>query len=159
GFLRPFLMGYLALSAIRLLSLRKELILSPSLFLYLLTDKRNFNLGLFLGGFGGTFKVVNCLLRWYIGKDLPIYAIPAALLGGLWMKFFSSSTLSLYLFWKLLEFGYLSGIEAGSLPHVKGFQPLLLSASTALLIHASAVEPHNLKPSYWRFLQQITNNK
>ncbi|CAL1277518.1 unnamed protein product [Larinioides sclopetarius] len=159
GFFRPFLMGYFALSVIRCLSMRKELILSPSLFLSLLTDKRNFNLGLFLGGFGGTFKIFNCLLRWCIGKDLPIYAVPAALLGGLCMKFFPSSTISLYCFWKLLELGYLSGIEAGILPHVKGFKPLLFSASTALLLHASALEPHNLKPSYWRFLQQITNNR
>ncbi|KAF8774589.1 Transmembrane protein 135 like protein [Argiope bruennichi] len=159
GFLRPFLLGYVALSVIRCLSLSKKLLHSPSLLVSLLTDRRSFNLGLFLGGFGGIFKVVNCLLRWYVGKDQPIHAIPAALLGGLCMKFFPSSTISLYLFWKLLEFGYLSGIEAGILPHVMGFQPLLLSASTALLIHSSALEPHNLKPSYLRFLQQITNNK
>ncbi|XP_055949390.1 transmembrane protein 135-like [Argiope bruennichi] len=159
GFLRPFLLGYAALSVIRCLSLSKKLLQSPSLLVSLLTDRRSFNLGLFLGGFGGIFKVVNCLLRWYAGKDQPIHAIPAALLGGLCMKFFPSSTISFYLLWKLLEFGYLSGIEAGILPHVMGFQPLLLSASTALLIHSSALEPHNLKPSYLRFLQQITNNK
>ncbi|CAL1277515.1 unnamed protein product [Larinioides sclopetarius] len=159
GFLRPFLMGYVALSASRCISLGRKLISDPSLLFSLLSEKRNLSLGLFLGGFGATFRIINCLLRWYFAKDRASYAIPAALLGGLFMKFYPSSTMSLYLMWKTLEKGYLMGMEKGTLPHIKCFTPLLYSASTALLFHVAVLEAHNLKPAYFKFLTRVTDNR
>lgn len=57
GFLRPFLIGYLAFSGIRCISMGKKLLKNPSLLFSLLTERKTLNLGLFLGGFGGTFRV------------------------------------------------------------------------------------------------------
>ncbi|CAL1277509.1 unnamed protein product [Larinioides sclopetarius] len=135
GFSRPLLIGFLTLTASRCFSFRKKLISGPSLLLTLVAEKRNLSLGLFLGGFGATFRILSCLLRWFFDKDHSSFTIPAALLGGLFMKFYPSSTISLYLMWKTLEKGYLMGIEKGALPHVKCFTPLLYSASSALLCH------------------------
>jgi len=42
---------------------------------------------------------------------------------------------------------------------VAGFSILLYSLSTAVLFHASVLEPHNLKPAYWRFLNRITHQR
>ncbi|GIX71541.1 transmembrane protein 135 [Caerostris extrusa] len=80
-FLRPFLISYLASTAIRCVAMSKQLLHSPAYLLLALADKRSIKLGLFLGGFSGTFKAVNCLLRWMVGKDDALYAIPGALLG------------------------------------------------------------------------------
>ncbi|XP_055950454.1 transmembrane protein 135-like [Argiope bruennichi] len=159
GFLRPFLIGYLAFSGIRCFSMSKRLLHNPSFLLRLLTEKKTLNLGLFLGGFGGTFRFINCLLRWVFQEDRPIYAIPAAFLGGLFMKFFPSSTLSLYLMWKLIENGYLLGIEEGVLPKIRGSMLMLYAVSTAFLFYAAVLEPHNLKPAYLKFLTRLTHNK
>ncbi|GBM07508.1 Transmembrane protein 135 [Araneus ventricosus] len=159
GFLRPFLIGFVALSASRCLSFEKKLISDPSKLFSLLSEKRNLSLGLFLGGFGATFRIINCLLRWFFGKDRASYAIPAALLGGLFMKFYPSSTISLYLMWKTMEKGYLIGLEKGALPHIKCFTPLLYSVSSALLCHVAVMEAHNLKPAYFKFLTKMTHNR
>ncbi|GFS57493.1 transmembrane protein 135 [Trichonephila inaurata madagascariensis] len=102
---------------------------------------------------------VNCLLRWLFEKDQAIYAIPAAFLGGLFMKFFPSSTLSLYLMWKLIENGYLIGMEEGVLPKIRGSMLMLYATSTAFLFYAAVLEPHNLKPAYLKFLTRLTHNK
>ncbi|XP_055949391.1 transmembrane protein 135-like [Argiope bruennichi] len=158
GFCRPLLIGYAALSVSRCFSVGKKLFSDPSLLFTLLTG-RTLSLGLFLGGFGATFRFINCLLRWCFGKDLPVYAIPAALLGGFFMKFFPSSTISLYLMWKTIEKGYLEGMEKGTLPHIKCFTPLLYSFSTAILLHTAVMEAHNLKPSYLRFLRSLTQKR
>ncbi|KFM60938.1 Transmembrane protein 135, partial [Stegodyphus mimosarum] len=159
GFLRPFIIGYIAFSAIRCASLGKKLMANPSLIFGLLTEKRTLNLGLFLGGFGGTFRGINCLLRWIFNRDHPAYAVPAAFLGGLFMKFFPSSTLSLYLMWKLIEVGYALGIQEGVLPKIRGSMLMLYATSTAVLFYASVLEPHNLKPAYLKFLHRLTQNK
>ncbi|GFV37523.1 transmembrane protein 135 [Trichonephila clavipes] len=159
GFLRPFMIGYLAFSGIRCFSMGKKILMNPSLLFHLLTQRKTLNLGLFLGGFGGTFRFVNCLLRWLFEKDQAIYAIPAAFLGGLFMKFFPSSTLSLYLMWKLIENGYLIGMEDGFLPKIRGSMLMLYATSTAFLFYAAVLEPHNLKPAYLKFLTRLTHNK
>ncbi|KAG8190011.1 hypothetical protein JTE90_000110 [Oedothorax gibbosus] len=159
GFLTPFLIGYGAFTGIRTLSAAKRIMKDPSVILKILTQQKTLNLGLFLGGFGGTFRVINCLLRWLFNKDLPLYAIPAAFLGGLFMKFFPSSTLALYLMWKLIENGYLLGIQEGVLPEIKGSMLMLYATSTAFLFYAAVLEPHNLKPTYLKFLTRLTHNK
>ncbi|GFY37752.1 transmembrane protein 135 [Trichonephila inaurata madagascariensis] len=56
GFLRPFLTGYLISFGFRCLSDGKQLMINPSLVLDLLIEKKSLNLGLFLGGFGGTYR-------------------------------------------------------------------------------------------------------
>ena len=61
--------------------------------------------------------------------------------------------------WKTLETLYYEGIEAGLLPNIPGFAAILYSLSTSILFHAAVLEPHNLKPAYWRFLNRITHNK
>ncbi|GFV26082.1 transmembrane protein 135, partial [Trichonephila clavipes] len=104
GFLRPFLTGYLISSGFRCLLDGKQLLINPSLVLDLMIEKKSLNLGLFLGGFGGTYRIINCLLRWLFEKDQAIYALPAAFLGGIFMKFYPSTSLSLYLMWKLIQY-------------------------------------------------------
>jgi hypothetical protein len=48
------------------------------------------------------------------------------------------------------------GVNQGTLLSIPGSVPVLYAASTALLLHACVLEPHNLKPSYWKFLNRLT---
>lgn len=73
--------------------------------------------------------------------------------------FYPNPTIVLYLAWKTVETLYYCGMESGLLPYVPGFAKILYSFSTAVLFHAAVLEPHNLKPAYWRFLCRITNDK
>ena len=65
----------------------------------------------------------------------------------------------LYITWKTIETLYHQGVDVGLIPRIPGFGILVYSLSTAFLFHASVLEPHNVKPAYWKFLMRITNNK
>ena len=65
----------------------------------------------------------------------------------------------LYITWKTIETLYHQGVDVGLIPRIPGFGILVYSLSTAFLFHASVLEPHNVKPAYWKFLMRITSNK
>ncbi|CAG0879796.1 unnamed protein product [Darwinula stevensoni] len=77
--------------------------------------------------------------------------------------FFAKKNLRLPLFLLALSSSYRCmyglGMEKGFVRSVPGFTVFLYATSTALLLHAAVVEPHNLKDSYWRFLNRITGNR
>ena len=128
------------------------------------------------------WKAVYCALRWLQDVNKKSHSILAGLLAGISVGFYRNSTFILYLTWKTLEVLYYEGIEAGYLMKVPGFASLLYSLSTSILFHAgkssefsskinwknntnvlfnslAVVEPHNLKPSYWKFLMRITGSR
>lgn len=104
-------------------------------------------------------QAVHCVLRWLRGRDSKNHAIVAGLLAGCCIRLYPNTPAVLYLAWKTVETLYSQGMDAGRLPHVAGFSILLYSLSTAVLFHASVLEPHNLKPAYWRFLNRITHQR
>ncbi|XP_076373985.1 LOW QUALITY PROTEIN: transmembrane protein 135-like [Tachypleus tridentatus] len=159
GFLQPFLLGYSARAVVHVFSSFQRIIKNPSLILKLVTNKQNLSVGLSVGGFFGIFKLVSCLLRWVHNKDSEWHAIPAGLLAGLSMIIYPNSTVALYLAWKAVEIVYTIGIEKRVLPSIPGSILILYAASTALLFYAAFMEPHNLKPTYIRFLNRLTDNR
>ncbi|XP_022242386.1 transmembrane protein 135-like [Limulus polyphemus] len=159
GFLQPFLVGYSARTAMHIFSSFQHIIKNPSLILRLLTNKQNLSVGLSVGGFFGIFKLVSCLLRWVHNKDSEWHAIPAGLLAGLTMLINPNSTVALYLAWKAVEIVYTIGVKKRVLPSIPGSILILYAASTALLFYAAFMEPHNLKPTYIRFLNRLTDNR
>ncbi|XP_078700090.1 transmembrane protein 135-like isoform X1 [Branchiostoma floridae x Branchiostoma belcheri] len=159
GFGRMFGIGYAAQAALRVLSSLQTIIKSPSRLLSCIFNKNNINLGAFLGGFVGIFKFVSCFLRWLRDQDSELHALPAGFLAGLCMFFYPSWTIALYLTLKLGELLYMKGIEAGHLPCITHADSVLFAVSTAVVLHAAVMEPHNVKPSYWTFLQRLTRQR
>ncbi|GLV45498.1 uncharacterized protein CBL_20657, partial [Carabus blaptoides fortunei] len=51
---------------------------------------------------------------------------------------------------------YNMGIESGHVPQVPGFTKILYCFSTAILFHAGIIEPNNLRPSYYKFLHNLS---
>ncbi|XP_067141054.1 transmembrane protein 135-like [Centruroides vittatus] len=159
GFLFNFAIGYGVKLALKILSKPKAFVKNPFIIFKELTNTNLLNSGLFLGGFSGIYKFVSCFLRWRRGRNENWHAIPAGMLAGCSMFVYPSPSLALYLFWKIIERGYLNGMSKGVLPYIPGGILVLYAVSTALLLYAAILEPHHLKPAYLNFLQRVTNNK
>lgn len=102
---------------------------------------------------------MTCLLRRVFDKDSKYHAIPSGLVAGIAFSMFPNNTVALYVMWKSLQLYWNRGVEKGYLPEYKWFVVILYSLSTALLLHAAIVEPQNLRPSYWKFLYNLSGGR
>nr|CAD7441978.1 unnamed protein product [Timema bartmani] len=168
GAVKLFSLGYGLQACLRVLLQLKRVVRRPNLLPSLLVHKNALKLGAFLGGLSGIFRVniiyvslwfVSCLLRRVANKDSQYHAIPAGIFAGLAFSFFPDNTIALYVMWKSLQILYNDAVEKGYLPKLPGFTILLYSISTAILFHAAVLEPHNLRPSYWKFLFTISGGR
>lgn len=51
---------------------------------------------------------------------------------------------------------YVKGSNNGLFPDLPQANIFFYCFSTAILSHAAILEPHNLRPSYWKFLQSLS---
>ncbi|XP_063402438.1 transmembrane protein 135-like isoform X4 [Mytilus trossulus] len=159
GLLRNFCIGYGIQGVVKVLGSLTKIIRTPNALLQAIKHKDNFKLGAFLGCFVAIFRAVNCLLRWLRDKDDSLHGMVAGFLAGWSMLWYKSQTIALYAAFKLAEILYFKGISKGLVPYIKCADIIIYSLSTALVFHAAVVEPHNLRPAYWRFLLNVTGNK
>ncbi|XP_046374301.2 transmembrane protein 135-like isoform X1 [Haliotis rufescens] len=159
GCYRLFGMGYLIQAGVKLLSSLTRLHKQPRLLFDALFNKDNFRLGAFLGSFSGLFRLVNCVLRWVRNRDSSFHGLLSGFVAGWSMLWYKSSTIALYTATKMAEMLYFKGIDAGYLPYIKCADVLIYSVSTAVAFHAAVLEPHTLRPAYWKFLIRVTHEK
>ncbi|CAG0916114.1 unnamed protein product [Notodromas monacha] len=156
GFAYPFVVASGLSVVLRFLSKFRNILKSPvQSFKSTLTDPGIYKLGLFLGSFTGVFRVTISAFR-LAGIEWSHRETLAGFLAGLSMMFYRSTNLVIYLWLRVLEGFLKGGISAGIVPSVPGFTEALYAISTALLLGVSVIEPHNLKPSYWKFLNRLT---
>lgn len=137
----------------------RRLINRPALLKSTIFKKGNLSLPMFIGGFAALYRLVSCSLRRSFRKDSPYFAMPAALAGGLAFTAYKSNTISLYFMWKALHILWNDLADKKLVPEVKWFAVILYSFCTAVLFHAAIVEPQNLRPSYWKFLHNISGGR
>ncbi|XP_048851249.1 transmembrane protein 135 isoform X2 [Brienomyrus brachyistius] len=159
GFVRMFSVGYLIQCCLRVPSAFRHAFTRPSRLLSLLYNKENFQLGAFLGSFVSIYKGTSCFLRWVRNLDDELHALIAGFLAGVSMFFYKSTTISMYLFSKLVETVYFKGIEAGRVPYFPHADTLIYAVSTAICFQAAVMEVQNLRPSYWKFLLRLTKGR
>jgi len=51
---------------------------------------------------------------------------------------------------------YIKGCNNGLFPDLPRANIFFYCFSTAILVHAAILEPHNLRPSYWKFVQSLS---
>lgn len=51
---------------------------------------------------------------------------------------------------------YIKGSNNGVFPELPKANILFYCFATAILFHAAILEPHNLRPSYWKFMQSLS---
>uniref|UniRef100_A0A672PHK2 Transmembrane protein 135 n=1 Tax=Sinocyclocheilus grahami TaxID=75366 RepID=A0A672PHK2_SINGR len=159
GFIRMFSVGYLIQCCLKVPSAFRQAFTKPSRLLWLLYNKENFQLGAFLGSFVSIYKGTSCLLRWMRNLDDELHALIAGFLAGTSMFFYKSTTISMYLFSKLVETLYFKGIEAGKFPYFSEADTVIYAISTAICFQAAVMEVQNLRPSYWKFLLRLTKGR
>ncbi|XP_067675924.1 transmembrane protein 135-like [Haliotis asinina] len=159
GCYRLFGMGYAIQAGVKLLSALTRLHKQPRLLFDALFSKDNVRLGAFLGSFSALFRLVNCVLRWVRNRDSSFHGLLSGFVAGWSMLWYKSTTIALYTATKMAEMLYFKGIHAGYLPYIKCADILIYSVSTAVAFHAAVLEPHSLRPAYWKFLVRVTHEK
>uniref|UniRef100_A0A671X107 Transmembrane protein 135 n=1 Tax=Sparus aurata TaxID=8175 RepID=A0A671X107_SPAAU len=159
GFVRMFSVGYLIQCCLKVPSTFRQMFSKPSRLPSLFYNKENFQLGAFLGSFVSIYKGTSCLLRWLRNIDDELHALIAGFLAGMSMFFYKSTTISMYLFTKLVETMYFKGIEAGRFPYFPHADTVLYAISTAICFQAAVMEVQNLRPTYWKFLLRLTKGR
>ncbi|GAA6232149.1 transmembrane protein 135 [Lates japonicus] len=159
GFVRMFSIGYLIQCCLKVPSAFRQMFSKPSRLPSLFYNKENFQLGAFLGSFVSIYKGTSCLLRWVRNIDDELHALIAGFLAGISMFFYKSTTISMYLFSKLVETMYFKGIEAGRFPYFPHADTVLYAISTAICFQAAVMEVQNLRPTYWKFLLRLTKGR
>ncbi|XP_015432661.1 PREDICTED: transmembrane protein 135-like [Dufourea novaeangliae] len=159
GGVKLFSYGVSAQLALNLVLKMRKLLRTPQLVKSVIFKKGNLNLAVFLGGFAGIYRLASCSLRRLFQKDSSYYAFPAGFIGGLAFMFYGSNTIALYFMWKALQLLWNDLVEKQIVPEVKWFVIVLYCFSTALLFHVAIVEPQNLRPSYWKFLCNISGER
>ncbi|XP_068600560.1 transmembrane protein 135 [Brachionichthys hirsutus] len=159
GFVRMFSIGFLIQCCLKVPSAFRQMFSKPSRLPSLFYNKENFQLGAFLGSFVSIYKGTSCLLRWLRNIDDELHALIAGFLAGTSMFFYRSTTISMYLFTKLVETLYFKGIEAGRFPYFPQADTVLYAVSTAICFQAAVMEVQNLRPAYWKFLLRLTKGR
>nr|XP_015817198.2 transmembrane protein 135 [Nothobranchius furzeri] len=159
GFVRMFSVGYLIQCCLKVPSAFRQMFSKPSRLPSVFYNKENFQLAAFLGSFVSIYKGTSCLLRWVRNIDDELHALIAGFLAGISMFFYKSTSITMYLFSKLVETMYFKGIEAGHFPYFPHADTLIYAVSTAICFQAAVMEVQNLRPSYWKFLLRLTKGR
>lgn len=112
--------------------------------------------GCFLGGLTGLYSLSSCVLRWFSGGQRDWHGLVAGTAGGLACAVCPSSYVSLYLLWKLIELVYLKSAEQQLVPKFEGAAVWLYAVCTSIMLYVAILEPHNLRPQYRKFLDDIS---
>ncbi|KAK3792572.1 hypothetical protein RRG08_009931 [Elysia crispata] len=156
---RMFAVGYGLQAAISTLSVVTTVLRRPTALRDTLFSRLNLKLAAFMGGYSAIFRAVNCVLRWVRGRDAAVHGLVGGALAGLSLRFYRSVTIALYAATKLVEILYFKGIESCGFPYIKSADIFIYAFSTAFIFHAAVMEPHTLRPGYWKFLLRVTGNK
>lgn len=159
GFVQRFIVGYLLQAAFKCLGSLVAIVKKPKLLFKILKNPLNTDLGLFLGSYVLIFRLVSCALRWLTNKNEKWHSLLAGYFSGWSMIFYKSSTIAMYLNFKLIEILWFIGVKDNKLPLMKSFDVILYSLSTAFVLWVALYEPHNIRPAYWRFLVNLSDNK
>ncbi|XP_030376032.1 transmembrane protein 135 [Scaptodrosophila lebanonensis] len=159
GGLKPFVGGVALQVALKLVMNIKKVTQGQMQWRKHIFNNNTLHLGFFMGSFSFLYKSISCLLRHSFNRDDALFAIPAGLIASLAFTQYPDNTVALYVMWKALQILYNIGQSKGVLPHVPNFMLFLYSFFTAVLFHAGILEPKNLRPSYFKFLQAISGER
>lgn len=116
--------------------------------------------GLFLASLVAGGRLTSCLLRRYSQSNEPSWhAMVSGFVAGLSMLWAPRSSLSMYIMWKAVEQYYLLAAKQGK---VKYFDFTILSiyaASAATILYTFALEPRFVRPSYMKFLDNLSDHR
>ncbi|KAH8418472.1 hypothetical protein KR009_004711 [Drosophila setifemur] len=159
GGLKPFLGGVGVSVGLKLLLNITKIVQFKMQWRKQIFNKGSLQLGLAVGIFSLLFKTTSCGLRHYHEYDNALFALPAGLMGSIGFICYPNATVSLYLMWKALQLLYNWGIAEGKLPRVPHFTMILYGLFTAVLCHSAILEAKSIRPSYFKFIQNVSGTR
>uniref|UniRef100_A0A183BJR3 TMEM135_C_rich domain-containing protein n=1 Tax=Globodera pallida TaxID=36090 RepID=A0A183BJR3_GLOPA len=90
-----------------------------------------------------------------VGRPIGFGLSAAFAMAFLW----PNNNLALYAFWKMAELAYFRLADAGIVPVYRSADALLFSVLSAYLLSLAVLEPHALRPNYYKFLCSLTGNR
>lgn len=159
GFVQRFIVGFLMQAIVKAFGSMAKIIKNPKFLFQIMKNPVNRQLGMFIGSYVFIYRSISCLYRWVTNKNNKISGLIAGFFAGWSMLFFKSSSIALYLNFKLLEILWMLGVANKKLPLFKSFDVILYALSTAFVLWVALFEPHNIRYSYWKFMVNISNNK
>lgn len=158
GFCRSFLLGL----GIRLAFTLVPLLLTPSKLLK--NPRKIFNsslfaLGTFLGILSGGHRALACLLRRIRNKEDGWNEFLGGFIAGLSFVLNGSTEVGMYVASKAAEAIFRNGVKEGIVKPLPHGEILLFALGTATMFWVSIWEPHNLRPSYFKFLVKASGYK
>ncbi|XP_064475915.1 transmembrane protein 135-like [Ornithodoros turicata] len=125
----------------------------------LLTSSSARRMGFFFASLTGLYTLTSGLLERVCGERQDWHGLVAGSAAGLAASsIMPNSNISLYLAWKLIELVYLKSAEEKLVPSFDHAPALLYSLCTGLMLYVAIVEPHNLRPQYLKFLDEISGH-
>lgn len=103
GFIQRFMIGFGLQAVVKLFGSIGLVLKKPKTILKILKNSDNFGLGMFFGSFVLIFRLVSCGLRWLTDSHDKIHGLIAGFFAGWSMIFYKSSSIALYLNFKLIE--------------------------------------------------------
>lgn len=159
GFIQRFSVGYIMQAVIKTLGSLGAILKNPKILLKIFMNPVNKQLGMFLGLYVFIFRAVSCMYRWLTNKNKKISGLIAGFFAGWSMVYYKSSSIALYLNFKLLEVLWMLGVANKKLPLIKSFDAILYALSTGFVLWVAVFEPHNIRYSYWKFMVKISDER
>lgn len=151
-------LGWAVGATISVISNVKRLAKGTSSLLPLLTGSPARRIACFLASLTGIYRLTSCLLvRASHGRE-DWHGFVAGSVAGLASCAAPSSNISLYLAWKLVELVYLKSAEQNIVPTFSNAAEVLYALCTGIMLYVAIIEPHNLRPQYLKFLDEVSGN-
>ncbi|KAK0396571.1 hypothetical protein QR680_001771 [Steinernema hermaphroditum] len=103
-------------------------------------------------------EVTECSLKRTRMSDTAIHLISGSVSASS-MVAYPSVSISMYIFWKLIETVYFKLTEQGRAPIIKHGDIILYTLSTGYVLGNAALEPQAIRKGYWNFLCGLTGQR
>lgn len=158
-----FLLGYAIQCCLKLASRPMDLIAQPGAAIrQSLVSGASIRFGLFLVSLVSVGRATSCLLRHYSNSnDCKWHGPVSGFAAGLAMVWSPKSSLSMYVMWKAVEQYYLlAASREGKLKQCHNFTvSTIYACSAATILYTFALEPRFVRPSYMKFLDNLSNHR
>ena len=156
-------LGYTIQLGLKLASQPTALIVNPAQAISSsLVSAQSLRFGLFLVSLVSGGRLSSCLLRHHSGANRDWHGAVSGLVAGLAMLWSPKASLSMYVMWKAVEQYYLLAVSRPESRLRRSHQftvCTIYACSAATILYTFALEPRFVRPSYMKFLDNLSNHR
>lgn len=125
-----------------------------------LVSRSSVRFGLFLATLVSGGRLTCCLLRRYSNSNEPKWhGLVSGLVAGMSMLWAPKPSISMYIMWKAIEQHFLLAARQGKIRYFDFSVMTIYSISAAFLLYIFALEPSLMRPSYMKFIDNLSDHR